>query len=357
MKYIFIVQGEGRGHMTQALTLAGLLRSKGHQIVKVLVGKSPSRKLPDFFMNGISAPVVQFESMNFMPSADNRKPSMVTTVLFNSFNMHRFYPSMQLIKDEIHSSDADVVVNFYELLAGMTYFFYELHIPMVSIGHQYLFLHKDFGLPRHKYPGSVALDFFTRMTSVGSVKHLALSFRHMEPDQEHNIVVVPPLLRPEVMDLHPSDGDYIHGYMLNSGFAKDVMEWHESHPEIPLRFFWDNWEAGKVQVIDDTLSFYLIDDHEFLRQMAGCRAYASTAGFESICEAMYLGKPVLMVPSHIEQEINAFDATRNGAGVACDRFDLSRLVEFTDHFKPEPGFVEWARSASDLIIRELENVV
>ena len=86
MKYIFIVQGEGRGHMTQALTLAGLLRSKGHQIVKVLVGKSPSRKLPDFFMNGINAPVVQFESMNFMPSADNRKPSMVTTVLFNSFN-------------------------------------------------------------------------------------------------------------------------------------------------------------------------------------------------------------------------------------------------------------------------------
>ena len=356
MKYIFIVQGEGRGHMTQALTLASLLRGRGHDVVKVLVGKSPSRKLPDFFVQEIGAPVRQFESMNFMPSADDRKPSMVGTVLFNSFNMHRYFPSIQLIRDEIRSSEADVVVNFYELLAGMTYFFYELDVPMVSIGHQYLFLHRDFGLPRHKYPGSMALDFFTKLTSVGSVKHLALSFRKMERDYEHNIIVVPPLLRPEVLGLESVEGDYIHGYMLNAGFAKDVREWHQTHPEVPLRFFWDNWDAGKVLKVDDTLSFYQIDDHEFLRQMAGCRAYASTAGFESVCEAMYLGKPILMVPSHIEQEINAFDAVRCGAGVSCDRFDLSRLKDFAEGFKPDPVFHEWVRSASEMIALELENV-
>ena len=45
--------------------------------------------------------------------------------------------------------------------------------------------------------------------------------------------------------------------------------------------------------MDETLSFHQLDDVKFLNYMAGCRAYASTAGFESICEAMYLGKPVL----------------------------------------------------------------
>lgn len=356
MRYMFIIQGEGRGHLTQALTLSALLRSRGHEVVKVMVGKSPNRKLPAFFLNGIMSPVVQFESMNFMPSSDNRKPSMVSTVLFNSFNMHRFYPSMQMIKDEIRSSAPDVVVNFYELLAGMTYFFYELDVPMVSIGHQYLFLHKDFGLPRHKYPGSVALDFFSKLTSVGSVKHLALSFREMPRDYDHGIAVVPPLLRQEVLELETSAGDYIHGYMLNSGFSKDVMQWHEDNPDVPLRFFWDNWDAGKIHKVDDTLSFHLIDDHEFLRQMAGCRAFASTAGFESVCEAMYLGKPILMVPSHIEQEINAFDAVRSGAGVSCSRFDLTRLVTFAETFAPDPKFREWVLSAPDMIVRELENV-
>ena len=39
--------------------------------------------------------------------------------------------------------------------------------------------------------------------------------------------------------------------------------------------------------MDDTLSFHQLDDVKFLRYMAGCKAYATTAGFESVCEAMY----------------------------------------------------------------------
>lgn len=58
--------------------------------------------------------------------------------------------------------------------------------------------------------------------------------------------------------------------------------------------------------------------------MAGCKAYASTAGFESICEAMYLGKPVLMVPAHIEQDCNAYDAMKAGAGIISDFLICSR---------------------------------
>ena len=90
--------------------------------------------------------------------------------------------------------------------------------------------------------------------------------------------------------------------------------------------------------------------------MAGCKAYASTAGFESVCEAIYMGKPILMVPSHIEQEINAFDASRNGVGVYCDRFDLSLLLEFSEVFEVNYEFRDWVRSAPELIIKELENL-
>lgn len=356
MKYLFIVQGEGRGHLTQAMTLEKLLTERGHEVVGIMVGKSPQRRLPDFFLNGVGAPVSHFESMNFLPSADNRKPSMVKTVLFNTFGFHKYFPSIQSVCDSIRSSGADVVVNFYELMAGLAYFFHEIDVPMVCIGHQYLFLHKDFGLPREKYPDSIALDFFTRLTSVNAVKHLALSFRPMARDEKHGIVAVPPLLRPEVLEMEPVRGDYLHGYMLNRGFADDVMTWHAEHPEVELRFFWDNWDAGKIHKIDDKLTFYLIDDKEFLRQMSGCRAYASTAGFESVCEAMYMGKPILMVPSHIEQEINAFDAQRSGAGISSDRFDLSRLIEFSDSYQPDEAFRSWVRSASDMIIDELENI-
>ena len=92
--------------------------------------------------------------------------------------------------------------------------------------------------------------------------------------------------------------------------------------------------------------------------MAGCMAYASTAGFESICEAMYLGKPLMMVPSHIEQKCNAFDATKFSAAVESDKFDLSVLLNFSQNgFVPDAGFPQWALSADDIIIRELEALV
>lgn len=57
MKFLFIVQGEGRGHLTQAITLEEILRRNGHEVVEVLVGKSSSRRLPGFFNRNIHAPV------------------------------------------------------------------------------------------------------------------------------------------------------------------------------------------------------------------------------------------------------------------------------------------------------------
>ena len=44
MKILFIIQGEGRGHLTQALSLRQKLMAEGHEIVGVLVGKSPARR-------------------------------------------------------------------------------------------------------------------------------------------------------------------------------------------------------------------------------------------------------------------------------------------------------------------------
>lgn len=87
--------------------------------------------------------------------------------------------------------------------------------------------------------------------------------------------------------------------------------------------------------------------------MANCRAYASTAGFESICEAMYLGKPVLMVPAHIEQDCNAYDAMKAGAGIVCDSFELESLLRFAEKYIPNRDFVYWVRSCEHRIILEL----
>lgn len=357
MKFLFIVQGEGRGHLTQAMTLENMLLRAGHEVVEILVGKSESRRLPGFFMRNVHAPIKQFVSPNFLPMPANKRANLTCSVIYNLMRLPVYWESMRYIDERVKRTGADVVINFYELLTGLAYFLFRPSVPHVCIGHQYLFLHKDFRAPKTDRGSLSLLRLFTRLTALGACKYLALSFRPMPDDGEQRIRVIPPLLRRDVFRQETRQGDYIHGYMVNSGFADNVCQWHKRHPGIPLRFFWDRWDEPSVKKIDDTLSFYQLDDVEFLRQMAGCKAYASTAGFESVCEAMYLGKPLLMVPAHIEQECNAYDAMQSGAGIVDRNFDLDRLLDFSAHYTANEDFVRWADSAEYIILNELENLV
>lgn len=351
MKFLFIVQGEGRGHLTQALTLEERLRSQGHEVVEVMVGKSRYRKLPDFFCRKMHAKVSRFESPNFLPTPANRKNNITGSVVYNMLRLPAFIKSVFTIRRKIKESGADVVVNFYELLTGMTYLFFRPSVRQVCIGHQYLFLHPQFHFPKANPVELALLKMFTSLTAIGADRKLALSFSRMDDCERRGISVVPPLLRKEVLNVRSSKGDYILGYMVNYGFTTQVNEWHEQHSDVKLQFFRDKKGETHTTRVDGTLSFHPLDDKAFLREMAGCRAYASTAGFESICEAMYLGKPVLMVPAHIEQECNAYDAMMAGAGVVADSFNLDGLVDFAAKYQPNGKFVFWANNTDILVNR------
>lgn len=255
MKVIFIVQGEGRGHLTQAIAMERLLTNNGYHVTEVLVGKSLSKRLPGFFTRSIQAPIKQFSSPNFLPTRANTRANIPYSLIRNLLKLPEYIESMRFIHQRIKKSEADIVINFYELLTGFTYFLYRPAAPLVCIGHQYLFLHKDFHLPTINKTELFFLNLFSRLTSLGASRRLALSFHSMNPDKKQNIYVVPPLLRQDVFYQEVSQHNYIHGYMVNSGFAEDVYQWHKEYPDIPLRFFWDRWEEEPVKRIDDTLSF------------------------------------------------------------------------------------------------------
>lgn len=352
MKILFIVQGEGRGHLTQAITLERLLAGEGHEVTGVLVGKSPARQLPAFFRQRIQAPVDTFESPNFLPSAGNKQPPLLKSVAYNLLRLHKYARSVRFIRRKIKETEADVVVNFYELLTGLTYLLCRPQARMVCIAHQYLFLHPGFRFPELNRVELGSLKFFTRATAFGADKKLALSFRKMNDYAPARLIVVPPLLRREVLHAEPVPGDYLHGYMVNSGFGDEIRQWHAAHPAVPLHFFWDKKEAPAELRVDDTLTFHRLDDASFLHYLAGAKAYATTAGFESVCEALYLGKPVLMVPVHIEQSCNAFDALQLGAGAVHHSFDLEILLKLASTHTPPASFRNWVNQAGWLVTRE-----
>ena len=103
MKYLFIIQGEGRGHFTQALVMQERMRMRGDEITAFLVGKSSARQLPDYFLNQATAPVIQFESPNFLPTAQNKRPGLWKSVFYNLLKLPVFISNMNFIRKQIRN--------------------------------------------------------------------------------------------------------------------------------------------------------------------------------------------------------------------------------------------------------------
>ncbi len=356
---LFIVQGEGRGHMTQALALGGLLRQAGHHVGGVLVGKSAQREAPEFFLRKIGVPVAYFESPNFSPGARQKSVRPAATLWHNGRLVRRFRHSLETIEAQVRLQRPDLIINFFEPLGGLYNGLYRPEAPMVCIGHQYMFHHPAFtAYPRGRLLDRAAARFFTRLTALGAARRLALSFYPAPALPEKRLAVVPPLLRNELFR-QPTDRQepFFLVYLLNRGYADDIIRWHGQNPGHRLHCFWDNREAAEVEAYDETLTFHRLNDEKFLSMMAGCSGLVSTAGFESVCEAMYLGKPVLLAPveQHFEQHCNALDATGAGAGLWTKTFDIDQLVRFLPnyHRSPEP-FRNWVRQAEERFLKEIE---
>jgi len=356
MKFLFVVQGEGRGHITQAMTLNDMLVKNGHEVVSVMVGKSNFRELPIFLTQKFGDKILRFDSPNFLPASKNKKTNIWFSIVYNLLKTGHYVKSILFIHRQINKNKVDMVVNFYDLMAGLTYLFYPTKIPCVCVAHQYIFLHPDYRFPDENKIELSMLKFFTRLTCVRASKLLALSTKKMENIPDRRIFVVPPLLRKQVFEVLITDGNYLHGYMLNDTYAEGIIRFQQEHPDVFLHFFWDRKGVEEETVLNDKLTFHRLNDQLFLEYMAGCKAYATTAGFESVCEAMYMGKPVLVVPTHIEQACNAFETSQSGAGIVADDFDLKKLLEFIPHYQKKTDFRKWFQQAEEYILRELETI-
>ncbi|WP_420316438.1 glycosyltransferase family protein [Ekhidna sp.] len=356
MKYIFIVQGEGRGHMTQAISLYHILNSNGHEVSHVIVGKSKRRILPNFFLDQIHSPITQLESPNFVTDKKNKSVNFFKTLFFNLIRFRTFLRSIREIDQIVNKENPDAIINFYDFLSGLYFLLKRPQPEHFVLAHQFLLNHSEFEFPKGRIYDKASLLLGNKLAGYKAKKVLALSFRKMKDEPSKNLHVVPPLLRDEIKEQISKKGNHFLVYMVNHGYAEDVKAFHLKHPEIPIQCFWDKKDEPNELIIDDTLTFHQLDDKKFIQLMASCKGYLTTAGFESVCEAMYLKKPILMVPvaGHYEQACNALDAVKAGAGVSSEIFDLEILLDYLPNHKDVGDeFRQWCHSTPETFLKIL----
>ena len=342
--------------MTQAIALGQILRRAGHEIAATMVGRSENRTIPEFFTTQMQCPVHEFDAPKIIYNANGKGMNLIRTVYSLLANVSGYVRSLRFINQSVQEIKPDLIISFYETYGGLYNVIYRPKTPMICIAHQYLLLHPKFIFPRNSHFDRSIINFNSKLTSWLSSKKLALSFREIESAHDLKITVVPPLLRKEVLDLKPSAGDFFLVYMTHHSLSKQITDWHLAHPEVRLVCFWDNPEVSDVYQFDETLTFHRINSEKYLQMLASCKALATTAGFESVCEAMYLGKPVMMVPvpNHFEQKCNAVDGVISGAGVTCETFDLSVLLNYlSNHQDQSEKFREWYLTGEKMFVAEI----
>lgn len=344
MKFLFIVQGEGRGHLTQAIAFSKILESQGHQLSAVIVGKSKRRNIPDFFIEQIPAKIYPVESPNFETDKGEKRILIGKTITKNLRNSPIFFKSLQQIDEIVKDNEPNIILNFYDLLGGLYNFLFQPRAHFWVIGHQYLIYHPSFKFARSVTFQKELFQLNTWLTALGADKKIALAFKPLSSCQNEKLIIAPPLLRDEVKHLKPQLGDFILAYMVNPGYAAEVISFAKKYPHLLIKAYWDKKNALETEKPLPNLSFHKIHDQRFLEDMAACNGLICTAGFESVCEALFLKKPVMVIPvkGQYEQACNALDTVESGVGISSKNFDFGKLeAMIASNQKPKDDFQEW----------------
>ena len=356
MKICFTIQGEGRGHFTQALAMREMLTHRGHEVVAVIAGTNGKRPLPDYVQNAFGVPLQTMFSPGFQFKA-GRGISVAGSVVEAFGRLPEFRQSLRLLDETIARTKPDLIINFLEAATGVGKFLRRIKIPVLVLGHQFMLGHPAFVRSSHARTQQMGFRNFVNLVGSRSAK-LALSFYPAENVPGKNLFVCPPILRRQLFELNNvARGDYLLVYLLNHGYAGDIERWCADNPSMPVHCFYDKPGAPEEEKKLPGLTFHKLHGEKFLQLMAGCRAVVCTAGFESVSEAAYLGKPVLMIPvqNHIEQFLNALDAVQAGIGPNDSEFNLSRLLAPGVPCAGQP-FRDWVDRAESIAMDVAEKV-
>jgi len=357
MKMMLCVLGEGRGHMTQAMAVKEMADAAGHQVVAVTLGVSSHRTVPEYFGSAMKVPVTQLPTLEFKYK-NSRAVSNTATLLGVLANLPKYAGLVRQLDEIVRAAQPDVIINFFEPIAAFYALTRRHRPPVVAIGHQFMFQHPGYVRTPQLWKQLFSMKLYTRLLGARATK-LALSLYEAPDLPDKRIIVGPPILRKQLFGLQANlDGKFTLVYLLNHGYAEQIIRWSDTHPQTRLHCFYDKPGAPAELQHSPALTFHKLDGEKFLKMMAECRNVVCTAGFESVSEAAWLGKPLFLVPveNHIEQEVNAIDAQQFGIGIAEKSFNLDRLAELPPRL-PTEKFRAWMDCAPKKLFQAIEQAV
>jgi uncharacterized protein (TIGR00661 family) len=319
MKILYGVVGEGMGHAIRSRVVLDELFRRGHD-VEIMA----SSRAADFLAKRYEE-VHKIHGLHIIYDENRARMgrSIVSNVLAGTAalpsQIRSYFELIEDFKPEVVISDFESWVYFYAKLR---------RLPIVSIDNMQVInrcLHPPEILEGIRPEFELARAFVK--SKLPFCDHYLIATFFDLPVRKERTTLVPPVLRPEILNAAATRGDHLLVYQTAEGHSALIDALAATGLECRIYGMRRDLTSEEVE---GNLRYRPFNEAAFVADMASSRAVISGGSFTVMSECVYLHKPLLSVPvgGQIEQVINARYLEREGFGQHAEHLDGPAIQRF-----------------------------
>lgn len=316
MKILYAIQTTGNGHLSRAQKLVPEFSKK----VKVdILTSGPLNNFPTY-----KPPIKHYKGFKFFTS-ESGSINWIKTIFFNNY--------IQFFVDIYNCpvKNYDMVVSDYEPVSAWASLI--RGVKCIALSNQYVLNSKN--VPKPKRYSRILLSAINLLcpTKIGYGYHY----------KPYNENILDPIIRDRIRKIDISTNNEILIYLPTYSIDNiiDIIK------KIPVQMEWTIFtnESDSNYKLDG-ININSISDELFTKKIGSCYGIICAGGFSTTSEAIFLGKPMLVVPvkAQIEQQFNA---------AALEKEGIQVLKEFSLNYIDKIN--EWINSPTVLHINYEDN--
>jgi uncharacterized protein (TIGR00661 family) len=337
---LYGVNGEGAGHSTRAREVLAHLVAQGHSVHVASFDRGLRNLSPHFDVT---------EIYGFRFAYVNNRVRYRRTIAKNLITMPRAARSLSRLKELVEEWKTDLVITDFEPLTCHVGHRKKLHV--ISIDNQHCLTNAVVSYPTKFRRDAAAAKLVTRLMTPRPDAYLVISFFNA-PVKKRNTFLFPPLLRNEILDAVPTQGDHVLVYVTSPAptLAKLLSSLRCS---VIAYGFGREGQEGNVHYKKPSVDGFFAD-------LTSAQSIIANSGFSLVTEALHLGKPYLAVPvSHqFEQIFNAYWLDKTGYGAYWERLTKECIESFLynlPHYREK--LADYPRQGNAALLQKLDALI
>ena len=337
---LYGVNGEGAGHSTRANEVLTHLFNRGHN-VHVASFDRGVRNLQDNFN------VTEIYGFRF--AYVNNRVRYKRTLARNLVTVPHAAKSLTQLNALVDAQKTNLVITDFEPLT--CHIGHKRRLPVISIDNQHCLTNAVVSYPKQYRRDATAAKLVTRLMTPRANAYLVISF-FTAPIRKRNTFLFPPLLRRQILDARPVEGEHVLVYVTSPAPALAKLLSSVRCRLVAYGFGREGIE-GNITYKKPSLDGFFCD-------LVSARAVIANSGFSLVTEALHLGKPYLAVPVNhqFEQILNAYWLEKSGYGAYWEELNKERVESFLynlPHYRE--SLANYPRHGNQALLQKLDSLI